>query len=62
MSIMNGASHWCHIRKSEETKKKELIDKVWKWLEENQAHIVSETGVWLMWTAFEKDFRKAMED
>lgn len=39
-----------------------LIDKACKWLEMKQAHIVSESGVWLMWTAFIKDFRKALEE
>lgn len=39
-----------------------LIDKACKWLEMKQAHIVSESGVWLMWTAFLKDFRKDIEE
>lgn len=49
------------FREHLEAKEKKQIDKACEWLEENQAHIVSESGVWLMWTAFLKDFRKAME-
>ena len=45
-----------------EAKEKNIINKAWRWMEENQAHIISESGVWLMWTAFEDAFRKAMEE
>lgn len=61
MSINNGASHWNHIRKSEETIKKELIDKACEWLEMHIDYWIYEDG-YIDITSMLKDFRKAMEE